>query len=189
MGSLKNILQYRLEGGGSIKKMNGNDIIIEMDADLSHDPSEIIRNINFFKKNNLDLLISNRYLERSKIIKWPLQRRFFSYCANILAKFFLKVPVTDYTNGFRIYSFKAAKEIADKCGKIGDGFIVLSEILVILYYTNHRIGQIETIFINRTRGESSISWKEIFISLIGLFKIWKIKKKLNTLNKKNFTNN
>ena len=46
-----------------------------MDADLSHSPTELKRNISFFYKNSLDLLIGSRYLKGSKIINWPLSRR------------------------------------------------------------------------------------------------------------------
>ena len=98
--------------------------LIQIDADLSHNPNEISRNINFFIKNKTDLLISSRYLKESKIINWSLERKLLSRISNILAKFFLNVPVSDYTNGFRIYNKKSAKLILKKCGRIGEGFII-----------------------------------------------------------------
>ena len=52
--------------------------IIEMDAALSHDPSDIQNNLKIFEKENLDLLISSRYLKDSKITNWSLKRRIFS---------------------------------------------------------------------------------------------------------------
>ena len=108
------------------------DIIIEMDADLSHDPNEIKRNISFFYKNSLDLLIGSRYLKGSKIINWPLSRRLLSKFSNIFARLLLGVAVNDYTNGFRFYSKPAAKTVISKCNKTGGGFIILSEIILIL---------------------------------------------------------
>ena len=48
-----------------------------MDADFSHSPKELIKNINFYHKNNFDLLISSRYLPSSKIIDWPLKKEEF----------------------------------------------------------------------------------------------------------------
>ena len=48
-----------------LMKKNAN-IIIEMDADFSHNPNEIKKNLIFFKKNKIDLLISSRYLNKSK---------------------------------------------------------------------------------------------------------------------------
>ena len=154
--------------------------LIEMDADLSHEPNEIISNLNFFLNEDMDLLISSRYLKKSKIINWPPQRKLLSFLANNLAKSILKVPISDYTNGFRIYSNKAAKHVTANCGEVGDGFIILSEILVQLYYNNFKVNEVESTFVNRTRGESSVTFKEIFKSLTGLFKIYKLKNKLNS---------
>lgn len=148
------------------------NIIIEMDADLSHNPNEIKRNIKLFKKNKIDLLISSRYLNKSKIINWPLKRIVFSKCSNYLAKILLKIPITDFTNGFRIYSSNTFNIITKNCGKIGDGFVVLSEIVYEIYRNNLKISETPTIFKNRIRGESSVDFKLIFDSLIGLIKIY-----------------
>ena len=152
------------------------DIIIEMDADFSHDPQELISNLNKFKKEKLDLLVSSRYKKDSQIINWSLRRRIFSKLSNKLARFLLKVPLSDYTNGYRIYSNRATKHVVLKCGKIGDGFIVLSEILVHLYYSGFKIDETSTIFRNRVRGVSSVTLSEVIKSLFGLYKIWKIKR-------------
>ena len=161
-----------LEGLKNALKKKEVEIFIEMDADLSHPPSELRRNIKFFNDKNLDLLIGSRYLERSQIINWPVSRRIFSKLANYLARFLLKIPCSDYTNGYRIYSRRAAKKIVKKCGKIGDGFIILSEILLVLFKNNFKIAEIKTKFVNRSRGESSANLKLIIASLIGLIKIF-----------------
>ncbi len=154
-------------------------IFVEMDADMSHHPNELLRNINFFKKKNLDLLISSRYLKKSKIINWPINRKILSYLSNKLSNWVLRVPISDYTNGYRIYSLNAAKFITNNCGKIGDGYIVLSEILIQLYYNKFKISEIDTVFVNRVRGTSNVNFSEVLNSLLGLYKIWRIKLKLN----------
>ena len=118
----------------SIKKKF--DIYIEMDADFSHNPNELKNKIQNFIENKNDLLIASRYLKNSKIINWSLSRKIFSILSNFLAKKILRIPISDYTNGFRLYSHEAANLISSKCGKIGDGFIVLSEILVVIYNNN-----------------------------------------------------
>jgi len=148
---------------------------IEMDADFSHKPSELRRNLKFFYRKKSDLLIASRYLKKSKIINWPKSRRILSILSNKLAKFLLRIPVTDYTNGYRIYSKRAASIIVKKCGHIGDGFIVLSEIIMLIDSKKYKIDEIKTIFINRVRGESSVSLKLFIQSLIGLFQIFLIK--------------
>ena len=155
------------------------ELFVEMDADMSHHPNELLRNIDFFKKKNLDLLISSRYQKKSKIINWPISRKILSYLSNKLSNWVLRVPISDYTNGYRIYSFNAAKFIINNCGKIGDGYIVLSEILIQLYYNKFTISEIDTLFVNRVRGSSNVNFNEILNSLVGLYKIWRIKLNLN----------
>ena len=162
----------------SLKKKNCK-IFIEMDADFSHDPKEIKKNLKIFKEKKLDLLISSRYLRESKISNWSLSRRIFSLMANFLAKLLLNLGVSDYTNGFRIYSRKSVELITKKCGNIGDGFIVLSEILLIIKIFNLKISEVPSIFVNRKRGESSVNFKLIIQSFLGLIKLYFIKKNLN----------
>ena len=131
------------------------------------------------EEEKLDLLIASRYLRESKILNWPLSRRIFSKCANFLARIVLQVPVHDYTNGFRLYSKSAAVELVQTCGKLGSGFIALSEILVNLYYRKYAIREVSTIFVNRIRGESSLSRKEIWNALMGLKRIYQLKRQLS----------
>ena len=78
-----------------IKKIN---IFVEMDADFSHHPAELPRNISFFHKNSLDLLIGSRYLKKSRIINWSLSRRIFSILANYLAKRLLRFIIPSSIN-------------------------------------------------------------------------------------------
>lgn len=172
-----------IEGITYLIKNTDAKIFVEMDADYSHDPNELKKNLELFEEEKYDLLISSRYLKDSKIINWPLTRRIFSFMANILTRLLLRVPVSDYTNGYRIYSYNAAYHIAYNCGKIGDGFIILSEILAELYYNKFKIGETNSKFVNRVRGESSVNLSEIINSLIGLIKIYKLKNKI----KKNLT--
>ena len=105
-----------------------------------------------------------------------IEKLIFSILPNNLAKFVLKIPITDFTNGFRIYSKDSVNHIVANCGKIGDGFIILSEILVELYFNNFKIGEIHSTFNNRMRGESSVNLKLILDSFFGLFKVYKRKK-------------
>jgi len=168
-----------LHGFTKALKENQFDIFIEMDADFSHNPNELKKNIEYFSANNLDLLIASRYLKKSKIINWGLNRRVLSKLSNLLARVLLGVNLKDFTNGFRIYSKRATEIITKKCGNIGDGFIILSEIIVVLKNNSFKIDETETIFVNRIRGESSVNIKLVLASLYGILKLYFIKNKLN----------
>ena len=156
-----------------------NSIFIEMDADFSHNPKELKKNIEYFKSNNSDLLIASRYLKNSQILNWSFGRRILSKLSNRLARTLLNVKLNDFTNGFRIYSTRATERITKTCGNIGDGFIILSEIIIVIKNNSFKIDEIETIFVNRSRGESSVNMKLILASLYGIFKLYFIKNRLN----------
>ena len=150
-------------------KIKSIDTFIEMDADFSHNPNELKEKIEYFKNHEIDMLIASRYTKNSKIMNWGIFRRVLSLLSNFLARLLLKIPCTDYTNGFRFYSKRAAEKVVSECGKIGGGFIVLSEILVVMHSNNFKIDELSTTFVNRKRGESSVSLKLIVSSLFGLF--------------------
>jgi dolichol-phosphate mannosyltransferase len=154
------------------------DCILEIDADFSHPPTQIPELVEFAISRHTDLLIASRYLKTSEIKGWPLSRRAFSLLANRLARVCLQVPVKDYTNGYRLYSNRAAKEIVNSCGKLGDGFIILSEILVTLYFKGFKVEEVPTVFVNRVRGVSSLGYKEVFSAAKGLMKITLLRIKL-----------
>ena len=154
---------------------NKFDYILEMDADLSHDPGEIKILLEKLIKYKYDLVIGSRYLNKSKIIGWPIKRRVFSKLSNIFASFLFGYAITDYTNGFRIYNAKAIRELI-KHPIENNGFMYLTETLTILKKKNYKISEQATVFINRRRGASSLRLSEVLRSLIGIIKL-----KLNKL--------
>ena len=156
-------------------KFKRYDYFIEMDADLSHRPVELKKNIKLLISKKYDLVIASRYLKKSKILNWPFKRTVLSKLSNFLAQLLLNINVSDYTNGYRFYSNRSARLISNKCGKIGDGFIILSEILLIISKKNYKIGETHSTFINRKRGESSVNLGLLLNSFWGLIKLFLIK--------------
>lgn len=153
------------------------DYYIEMDTDFSHSPIEIPEMLMAAQAQNADLVIGSRYLKKSRIINWPLSRRIFSFSANKLAAFLLKLPFADCTNGFRLYSHKAVGEIVNQPQFYSTGFSLLTECLALLYYAGYKIIEMPALFVNRERGESKLSFKEIKSALKVLFVIAKIYRK------------
>ena len=139
-----------------------------MDADFSHDPEEIP--VLLHASETADIVIGSRYLPKSRITGWPLTRRVFSRCANLLARSLLHIPIGDYTNGYRIYSVSAARAI-DRSVIVPKGYIVLSAIAYQLHQKGFRFVEVPTVFVNRKRGESNTKPKEIWEALAGIFRI------------------
>ena len=160
--------------GFEYSKKNKFDYILEMDADLSHNPSEIKLLLNKLISKKHDLVIGSRYLKNSKIIGWPIKRRIFSKLSNFFAKFLFGFGLTDYTNGFRVYNANAINELI-KYPIENNGFMYLTETFTILKKKNFKISEQATIFINRKKGSSSLRLSEILRSFVGIIKL-KLKK-------------
>jgi dolichol-phosphate mannosyltransferase len=157
----------------------GCDAIVEMDADFSHPPEQLPELIAALDVDGgADMVVASRYIGGSRIVNWPLSRRLFSRGANVLARALLRVPLHDYTSGYRAYSRRAAEVIAETCGKLGHGFIPLSEIAVHVHYRGMRVVEVTTTFVNRIRGKSSVNAAEIGDAAKGIVKIYALRRRL-----------
>ena len=140
----------------------------EMDADLAHDPVEFPK---FFSKiNSTDLVIGSRYLDGSRIQKWPLSRLVLSKLINKSLKMWLGVDVSDYTNGFRLYTRTAVDFLADPNSK-ETRFIALSEIAYKLKKAGFRITEVPITFTDRIYGKSNAGVSEHIHAFWGVLRI------------------
>ena len=78
---------------------NNFDVIVQMDADLSHNPNDILRLLS--KINDNDVVIGSRYKTGVNVVNWPLRRLILSYLANIYARIITGLKVYDLTSGFK----------------------------------------------------------------------------------------
>lgn len=134
------------------------ELIAEMDADSSHNPHEFSKLVAVSGDNTL--VIGSRYLKESKIVGWPKRRIIFSTLANFYANAILRIGIHDYTNGYRVYG-RGALEKLDMTKIKGIGYIVLSEISYQLFRKGVKFVEVPTLFVNRSRGASNFSFKEI----------------------------
>jgi dolichol-phosphate mannosyltransferase len=131
-------------------------VIVQMDADLSHDPAalpELLAKID----DGADIAIGSRYVKGGRIPNWPLVRRLLSRVGNLYASTVLGLGVRDATAGFRAYRAEVLRAIgADTTKATGYGFQLE------LSYRSHRQGadivEIPITFNDRVRGESKMSW-------------------------------
>jgi dolichol-phosphate mannosyltransferase len=141
---------------------------MEMDADFSHKPEEIA--LFWERIKTCDCVIGSRYLPGSEIHEWGWKRTFFSHYANLYARTVLRIPISDYTNGFRLYTRKALEAI--ELGKINaKGYVVLSEVAYQLFKKGMRFGEVPTVFVNRRRGVSNLGFHEINEAFFSVLRI------------------
>ena len=133
---------------------NGFDYVVQMDADLSHNPADIISIISY--TDNYDLVIGSRYVNGISIVNWPLSRLILSYCANLYARIITGVPIKDITGGFKAISVNFLKKINLNNIK-SEGYSFQIEINFLAWMNNCKIKEVPIIFTDRTRGESKMS--------------------------------
>lgn len=142
--------------------------ILECDADGSHRAADILKIKNSLSK--ADLLVGSRYLKSSKIIGWPVSRRAFSWVLNKFIPRITKVQLRDITNGLRRYSKDAIDVILSR-NQVNSGFIYLSEQAILVSTANLVISEEPIIFVDRTLGTSTVTWREISRSFHGISKL------------------
>jgi dolichol-phosphate mannosyltransferase len=144
--------------------------LVEMDADFSHDPWELPRLLEVATEENV--VIGSRYVAGSKIENWPLKRRIFSRFSNFYTNAVFGIGIHDYTNGYRVYGRNAIEKL-DMSRIKATGYIVLSEISYQLFKKGVPFVERPIRFVNRARGGSNLTLKEIKEAFAA---VWRIKK-------------
>ena len=146
------------------------EYIIEMDADFSHNPKDLIRLYNACTKDGADLSIGSRYSQGVNVVNWPMKRVLLSYFASIYVKFVTGLPVHDSTAGFVCYKRKVLETIKlDKIKFVGYAFQI--EMKFKAWKHKFNIKEVSVIFTDRTLGESKMSKTIITEAVFGIIKM------------------
>lgn len=136
----------------------GADLIMEMDADFSHDPQYIGRLVAASGK--ADLVIGSRYVNGVRVEGWRFRRLLLSKLANIFVSFVLVKPVWDFTAGFRCYR-RSVLETIDLDRIQSDGYAFQIEMTYLTFEHGFRVWEVPIIFRERAHGYSKISRKVV----------------------------
>lgn len=154
------------------------DFIFEMDADFSHNPSDLLRLLKTCE-NGADVAVGSRYKKGVNVINWPLYRVLLSYGASIYVKLITGMKVHDPTAGFVCYKRHVLENInLDSIRFVGYAFQI--EMKFRAYLKKYRIEEISIIFRDRVRGKSKMSSSIISEAIFGVMKM-----KLKSIFQKN----
>jgi dolichol-phosphate mannosyltransferase len=143
------------------------DFIIEMDADFSHNPKDLVRLYNACVKEGADLSIGSRYSKGVNVVNWPMKRVLLSYFASKYVKIVTGIPVDDTTAGFVCYRRKVLETIQlDKIRFVGYAFQI--EMKFKAWKHGFKIREVSVIFTDRTLGESKMSKTIITEAVFGI---------------------
>jgi dolichol-phosphate mannosyltransferase len=160
----------------------GYAFILEMDADFSHDPKDLIRLIDACETESNDMAIGSRYVTGVNVVNWPMGRVLLSWFASWYVRLITSMPVYDTTAGFICYRRKVLETIPlDEIKFVGYAFQI--ELKFKTWKYGFRLKEIPIIFTERTRGQSKMSagiFKEAFFGVLQLeIKSWFRKYKVN----------
>ncbi|CAA0150668.1 polyprenol monophosphomannose synthase [Tenacibaculum maritimum] len=144
--------------------------IIEMDADFSHDPNDLIRLYNACKNGGADVSVGSRYSTGVNVVNWPMSRVLLSYFASKYVRFITRIPVYDTTAGFVCYQRKVLETIQlNKIKFVGYAFQIEMKFKAWLH--QFKIQEVSVIFTDRTLGESKMSGSIFYEALFGVIKM------------------
>ena len=149
------------------------EAVVQMDADMSHDPKDVPLLIEAIE--NADLAIGSRYISGINVVNWPLQRLIISYGANIYTRLVTRLPVRDATGGFKCWR-REALEAINLDGVRSQGYSFQIEMTYRAWLKGFRITEIPIIFVDRTIGESKMT-RSIMLEaavMIPRLRIWKL---------------
>ncbi len=147
----------------------GADVLIEMDADFSHDPTILPLFLETIR--NCDLVIGSRYLNGVSVVNWPLRRLMLSYFASVYTRFITGLQLKDCTSGFKCFR-RSVLEAIDLGTVTSDGYSFQIEMNYRCKEKGFHIVEVPIIFIDRHAGTSKMSRK---IVREAVFMVWKLK--------------
>ena len=158
---------------------HGADVMVEMDADGSHDPEELPRLLNALR--DADVVVGSRRVPGGKTVNWPMSREMISRVANVYVRMALGIPVRDSTAGFRAYR-AAVLEGLDLAGVSSQGYCFQIDLVYRAWRAGHRVTEVPVTFVDRERGQSKMSSnivREAFLKVA----VWGVQSRYDTARK------
>ena len=145
-------------------------LILEMDADFSHDPIHLPQFLNAAK--DADLVVGSRYQQgRVTVVNWPIARLILSYCANIYARRVTGLKLWDATAGFKCFRREVLAAInLDDVRSNGYAFQI--EMHFRAWRKGFRIVEIPIVFVDRSEGSSKMSFH---IQREAFWMVWRLR--------------
>lgn len=143
------------------------EILVEMDADLSHDPAALPTLLRPVRAGTADLVIGSRYVPGGSIPDWKWHRRMLSAAGNRYAAAMLGLDVKDLTAGYRAYSAAILRRI-DLATVSTDGYGFQIDMAYRVCRAGGVVQEVPIAFTDRTEGTSKMSSRIIAEALLNV---------------------
>ena len=147
------------------------EFILEMDADLSHNPDDVPKLLEKCRNSKVDMAIGSRYCQGVNVVNWPLKRLLLSYGASKYTRIITGLKIYDPTAGFKCFRRRVLENI-NLDGIKSSGYSFQIEMNFRAWKKGYNICEVPIIFTERTEGKSKMSKAIIFEAI---FMVWKLK--------------
>ncbi|HEY5728865.1 MAG TPA: polyprenol monophosphomannose synthase [Anaerolineales bacterium] len=148
----------------------GADVVVQMDADFSHDPAVLVEMAR--RIESCDVVIGSRYVKGGSLAeRWPLWRKALSTFGNRYARTILGFPLRDVTTGYRMWKRRALEGIPlDRIRS--SGYVFLVEMAYVAYLLGYEIMEVPIHFSDRRWGKSKMSFKIQLEAAVRVWDVW-----------------
>ena len=137
----------------------GYDVVVEMDADGSHQPEQLPRLLDAVRTSDrpggADVVLGSRWVDGGGVVNWPARRRLISRGGSTYSRLALGLPVRDVTGGYRVFTADALRRLHyDRTESQGYCFQI--DMTRRAYDAGLRIVEVPITFVERERGASKM---------------------------------
>ena len=145
------------------------ELVIQMDADFSHNPDEIPNLIEQAREH--DIVLGSRYITGANVVNWPLRRLFLSYFANVYTHLVTGLPLRDSTGGFKCFHRKVLGNIELETIR-SDGYSFQIEVNFRSWRKGFSMVEIPIVFVDRHSGTSKMSRRIVWEAM---WLVWRLR--------------
>lgn len=146
------------------------DVIVQMDADFSHDPS--VLPVMAERINSCDVVVGSRYVEGGSVARrWPLWRKRLSAFGNFYARSILSMRLRDVTTGYRMWRRETLQSMPLERIR-SNGYVFLVEMAYLAYCLEYHIEEVPIHFADRRWGKSKMSFKIQSEAALRVWQVW-----------------
>lgn len=138
------------------------DVVIEMDADFSHDPQYLPQFLKHLAQKNIDVVLGSRFLPGGSDSDRSFFRTLVSQLSGIIFRFILGINLTDMGSGFKAYRRSALESINPAQLFSQKGLAISMESIFRVLKNGYQVREIPIVFKDRRAGVSKLSWKDFF---------------------------
>lgn len=158
----------------------GYDVVVEMDADGSHQPEQLPLLLDALR--NADLVLGSRWVDGGGTVNWPKSRQFLSKGGSLYTRVLLGIPLRDVTGGYRAFRADTLRKL-DLHEVASQGYCFQVDLAWRAAQRNLRVVEVPITFVERTAGASKMSQK-IVVEALWRVTVWGFDDRVTRIRRK-----